>query len=96
MGVATLESSTKKRAAFIDKVKNLFDKLFTYASPDMAADQVHLVSVSILYSLTQKLYLSQANFISLLNSVFFLTDVQEVPARRSSPLPDTRGEDSLR
>lgn len=40
MGVATLESSTKKRAAFIDKVKNLFDKLFTYASPDMAADQM--------------------------------------------------------
>jgi hypothetical protein len=40
MGVANLESSTKKRTAFIDKVKGLVDKLFTYASPDMAADQV--------------------------------------------------------
>jgi hypothetical protein len=40
MGVANLESSTKKREAFNLKVKNLFQKLFTYASPDLAADQV--------------------------------------------------------
>ena len=40
MGVANLESSSKKREAFNLKVKNLFNKLFTYASPDLAADQV--------------------------------------------------------
>ena len=40
MGVANLESSTRKRTAFVDKVKSLVEKLFVYASPDLAADQV--------------------------------------------------------
>jgi hypothetical protein len=40
MGVANLESSAKKRQVFVDKLKNLVDKLFVHASPDAAADQV--------------------------------------------------------
>ena len=40
MGVANLESSTRKRTTFVDKVKSLVEKLFVYASPDLAADQV--------------------------------------------------------
>ena len=40
MGVANLETSVRKREAFIGKLKNLMDKLFGYASPDAAADQV--------------------------------------------------------
>jgi hypothetical protein len=43
MGVANIESSTKKRQAFINKLKNLVDKLFGYASPDAAADQVRFI-----------------------------------------------------
>ena len=42
MGVANLESANKKREAFNLKVKNLFNKLFSFASPDLAADQVLL------------------------------------------------------
>ena len=40
MGVANLESSARKREAFTAKLKSLVDKLFDYASPDAASDQV--------------------------------------------------------